>query len=272
MLAILLDPGRLTRPDQLACEADAVLAYVRSSTPLDPAQPVMVAGEPELRASAERLGSAGCRSTRKRGARSPRRPQPSEWTRARSSTAPGRAPPDQGPDDPRPGRALHGRRRPRAHHGRTRRVVARLPGARSGEDPGRVVALRRRGAGLARHAARRRRHRAPRAVPRHRGLRGRRRPHRRHRRRASRHRGLQRARLRHGRGGRSRARADSRPGARYRAVPRGAAHRRRRRVAERSGADAHATRGRPPGPRGLGPHRARRRRPRQRPGPRDLRV
>ncbi len=56
MLAILLDPGRLLDRDQMAREADALLAYVRSSTPLDPAQPVMVAGEPELRTRAARLG------------------------------------------------------------------------------------------------------------------------------------------------------------------------------------------------------------------------
>jgi uncharacterized oxidoreductase len=55
MLAILFDPGRLLDRDQIAREADALLAYVRSSAPIDPAQPVMVAGEPELRARAQRL-------------------------------------------------------------------------------------------------------------------------------------------------------------------------------------------------------------------------
>jgi uncharacterized oxidoreductase len=55
MLAILFDPGRLLDRDQMAREADALLAYVRSSTPIDPAQPVVVAGEPELGSRAERL-------------------------------------------------------------------------------------------------------------------------------------------------------------------------------------------------------------------------
>ena len=55
MLAILFDPGRLLDRDQIAREADALLAYVRSSAPIDPAQPGMVAGEPELRARAQRL-------------------------------------------------------------------------------------------------------------------------------------------------------------------------------------------------------------------------
>ena len=55
MLAILIDPGRLTEPDRLRREADAMLAYVRQTPAIDPERPVMVAGEPELRAKAERL-------------------------------------------------------------------------------------------------------------------------------------------------------------------------------------------------------------------------
>jgi uncharacterized oxidoreductase len=55
MLAILFDPGRVGDRDQIARQADALLAYVRASAPVDPGQPVMVAGEPELRERAERL-------------------------------------------------------------------------------------------------------------------------------------------------------------------------------------------------------------------------
>jgi uncharacterized oxidoreductase len=55
MLAILIDPGRLGDPGHIAREADALLAYVRASAPIDPREPVMVAGEPELRERAERL-------------------------------------------------------------------------------------------------------------------------------------------------------------------------------------------------------------------------
>jgi uncharacterized oxidoreductase len=55
MLALLFDPGRLRDRDQVAREADALLDYVRKSAPLDPLDPVMVAGEPELRELAERL-------------------------------------------------------------------------------------------------------------------------------------------------------------------------------------------------------------------------
>jgi uncharacterized oxidoreductase len=55
MLAVLLEPGRLVEPDRLAREADALLAYVKSSAPLDPAEPVVVAGEPERATRAERL-------------------------------------------------------------------------------------------------------------------------------------------------------------------------------------------------------------------------
>jgi uncharacterized oxidoreductase len=55
MLAILFEPGRLLDRGQMAREADALLAYVRSSRPIDGAQPVLVAGEPELRAREARL-------------------------------------------------------------------------------------------------------------------------------------------------------------------------------------------------------------------------
>ena len=55
MLAILIDSGRLNDPAKIAREADALLAYVRASAPIDPAEPVMVAGQPELRERAERL-------------------------------------------------------------------------------------------------------------------------------------------------------------------------------------------------------------------------
>lgn len=55
MLAVLIDPGRLCERDRFGREVDAMLAYVRQTPAIDPARPVMVAGEPELREKAERL-------------------------------------------------------------------------------------------------------------------------------------------------------------------------------------------------------------------------
>jgi uncharacterized oxidoreductase len=55
MLAILMEPARVGDPERLAREADALLDYVHSAPPSDPAEPVMLAGEPELAARRERL-------------------------------------------------------------------------------------------------------------------------------------------------------------------------------------------------------------------------
>jgi len=47
----MTDMARLRR------EIDAMVDYVRSAEPIDPAEPVMVAGDPERRTKAERLKS-----------------------------------------------------------------------------------------------------------------------------------------------------------------------------------------------------------------------
>jgi len=57
MLSIVIDPTRLTDRNRIVSEFDAMIDYVRSAAPLDPDQPVMVAGDPERRAMAQRLKS-----------------------------------------------------------------------------------------------------------------------------------------------------------------------------------------------------------------------
>lgn len=47
MLAILIDPARFGAPATIRGEIDAILAHVKGSPPIDPAKPVLVAGEPE---------------------------------------------------------------------------------------------------------------------------------------------------------------------------------------------------------------------------------
>ena len=47
MLAFVVDPARLVDIAWLQSEIDALIAYVKSSPPADPARPVMVAGDPE---------------------------------------------------------------------------------------------------------------------------------------------------------------------------------------------------------------------------------
>ena len=54
MLAILVDPARLVDSHWLGQEIDALIGYVKSSAPQDPAEPVQVAGDPERRALALR--------------------------------------------------------------------------------------------------------------------------------------------------------------------------------------------------------------------------
>ena len=54
MLSVIIDPARLVDPAWLASELDATIAYVKSSRPIKTGEPVLVAGEPERIARAER--------------------------------------------------------------------------------------------------------------------------------------------------------------------------------------------------------------------------
>ncbi len=47
MLSVIVDPKRLVSGEFYATEMDATLAHVRASPPLDPAEPVLVPGDPE---------------------------------------------------------------------------------------------------------------------------------------------------------------------------------------------------------------------------------
>jgi hydroxycarboxylate dehydrogenase B len=55
MLSIVIDPGRLSSRDSMLAEIDAMIGWVKSSAASDPDLPVLVAGEPEQIAKAERL-------------------------------------------------------------------------------------------------------------------------------------------------------------------------------------------------------------------------
>jgi uncharacterized oxidoreductase len=55
MLSILIDAGRMSDMARLRREIDAMIDYVRSAPPVDPAAPVMVAGDPERLRKAERM-------------------------------------------------------------------------------------------------------------------------------------------------------------------------------------------------------------------------
>jgi uncharacterized oxidoreductase len=55
MLSIVIDPARLSTRDSMIAEIDAMIAWVKSAKPADPDLPVLVAGEPERIAKAERL-------------------------------------------------------------------------------------------------------------------------------------------------------------------------------------------------------------------------
>src|SRR3954447_20042623 len=57
MLSIVIDPGRLSSRDSMLAEIDAMIAWVKSSAPSDPELPVLVAGEPEQIAKAERMAN-----------------------------------------------------------------------------------------------------------------------------------------------------------------------------------------------------------------------
>ena len=54
MFAVLLDPARLAGVDWLRREIDGFIDYVKASPPADPAAPVLVPGDPERLARAER--------------------------------------------------------------------------------------------------------------------------------------------------------------------------------------------------------------------------
>ena len=57
MLSIVIDPGRLSSRDSMLAEIDAMIGWVKSAKPSDPDLPVLVAGEPEQIAKAERLAN-----------------------------------------------------------------------------------------------------------------------------------------------------------------------------------------------------------------------
>ena len=55
MLSIVIDPVRLSTRDSMLAEIDAMIGWVKSAKPADQDLPVLVAGEPEQIARAERL-------------------------------------------------------------------------------------------------------------------------------------------------------------------------------------------------------------------------
>src|SRR3954447_5309434 len=55
MLSIVIDPARLSTRDSMLAEIDAMIGWVKSAQPADPDLPVLVAGDPERIARAERL-------------------------------------------------------------------------------------------------------------------------------------------------------------------------------------------------------------------------
>src|SRR3984957_14927327 len=55
MLSIVIDPARLSTRDSMMAEIDAMITWVKSAPPSDPDLPVLIAGEPERIARAERM-------------------------------------------------------------------------------------------------------------------------------------------------------------------------------------------------------------------------
>src|SRR3954471_9377774 len=55
MLSIVIDPARLSARDSMLAEIDAMISWVKSSRPADPELPVLIAGEPERLARAQRI-------------------------------------------------------------------------------------------------------------------------------------------------------------------------------------------------------------------------
>src|ERR1700724_2013516 len=57
MLSIVIDPARLSTRESMMIEIDAMISWVKSAKPADPDLPVLVAGEPERVARAERVAN-----------------------------------------------------------------------------------------------------------------------------------------------------------------------------------------------------------------------
>ena len=57
MLSIVIDPARLSMRDSMMNEIDAMISWVKSAKPADQDLPVLVAGEPERIARAERIAA-----------------------------------------------------------------------------------------------------------------------------------------------------------------------------------------------------------------------
>jgi uncharacterized oxidoreductase len=55
MFSVIVDPARLAGVDWMRREIDGFVGYVKGSPPADPAQPVLVPGDPERLSRAERL-------------------------------------------------------------------------------------------------------------------------------------------------------------------------------------------------------------------------
>ena len=55
MLLVVIDPARLAEPDWITDEIRAMTDYVTSSPPRNPAEPVLIPGDPERRMRARRL-------------------------------------------------------------------------------------------------------------------------------------------------------------------------------------------------------------------------
>lgn len=57
MLSIVIDPARLNGQDAMLAGIDEMIAWVKSAAPADPDMPVLIAGEPEQIARAERMAN-----------------------------------------------------------------------------------------------------------------------------------------------------------------------------------------------------------------------
>src|SRR6201996_6387071 len=55
MLSIVIDPAKLSTRDSMLAEIDAMIEWVKSAKPSDPELPVLIAGEPERIARAQRM-------------------------------------------------------------------------------------------------------------------------------------------------------------------------------------------------------------------------
>ena len=55
MLSIVIDPAKLSSRDSMLAEIDAMIGWVKSAKPSDPDLPILIAGEPERIARAERM-------------------------------------------------------------------------------------------------------------------------------------------------------------------------------------------------------------------------